>query len=222
MTDLDLAGVEGPHAGGSVVTAGADLDDARAAVVMLHGRGATARSILGMADEFGTDHVAYLAPSADGNTWYPQSFLADIEENEPYLSSALSFVGALVDRAAESVGHDRIALLGFSQGACLASEWAARNARRYGGVIAFSGGVIGPEGTPREYDGDFEGTPAFVGCSDSDPHIPLERVRETTGVFEGLGAEVDKRIYEGMGHGINEEELAAAKGVITSLERRRE
>ncbi|ESP88434.1 alpha/beta hydrolase [Candidatus Halobonum tyrrellensis] len=221
MTDLALDGVEGPHADQPVVTEGADLDDARAAVVMVHGRGATARSILGMADEFGTDHVAYLAPSAARNTWYPQSFLAETDENEPHLSSALSFVGRLVDRAADAVGYDRVALLGFSQGACLASEWAARNARRYGGVIAFSGGLIGPPGTPREYDGDLDGTPAFVGCSDSDPHIPLERVHETAEVLEAIGAEVDERIYEGMGHGINEEELAAAKGVVTSLERER-
>ncbi|QLG27664.1 dienelactone hydrolase family protein [Halorarum halophilum] len=210
---------EGPHADQQVVTAGADLADARAAVVMVHGRGATARSILGMASEFGTDHVAYLAPQAANHTWYPHSFLEETEKNQPHLDSALEFLGETVKRAADAVGHDRVALLGFSQGACLSSEWVARNARRYGGVVAFSGGLVGPEGTPREYEGDLDGTPAFLGCSDVDPHIPLERVHETRDVFEDLGAEVDERIYEGMGHGVNEEELAAAKGIVTSLER---
>lgn len=210
---------EGPHADQQVVTAGADLADARAAVVMVHGRGATARSILGMSGEFGTDRVAYLAPQAANHTWYPHSFTEETEHNQPHLDSALAFLGETVERAADAVGADRVALLGFSQGACLSSEWVARNARRYGGVIAFSGGLIGPEGTPRNYEGDLDGTPAFLGCSDVDPHIPLERVHETRDVFEELGAAVDERIYEGMGHGVNEEELAAAKGIVTSLER---
>ncbi|QLG61524.1 alpha/beta hydrolase [Halorarum salinum] len=210
---------EGPHAGQPVATAGADLADARAAVVTVHGRGATARSILGMAGEFGTDRVAYLAPQAANHTWYPHSFMEETARNQPHLDSALEFLGGTVAEAADAVGHDRVALLGFSQGACLSSEWVARNARRYGGLIAFSGGLVGPEGTPREYDGDLDGTPAFLGCSDVDPHIPLERVHETRDVLEDLGAEVDERIYEGMGHGVNEDEFSAAKGIVTSLER---
>ncbi|WP_435062639.1 alpha/beta hydrolase [Halobaculum sp. EA56] len=218
MTDIDTTEVEGPHGGQPVRHAGADLADANAAVVMVHGRGATARSILGMAGEFGTDSVAYLAPSASRNTWYPHSFMEEMDKNQPHLDSALALVGHVVDAVADAVGHERVLLLGFSQGACLASEWTARNARRYGGLVGFSGGLIGPEGTPREYDGDLDGTPVFLGCSDVDPHIPLERVKETTEVLSDLGAEVDERIYEGMGHGVNEDELAAAKGMVTSLE----
>ncbi|QZP38772.1 alpha/beta hydrolase [Halobaculum magnesiiphilum] len=218
MTDIDTTDVEGPHGGQPVRHAGADLADANAAVVMVHGRGATARSILGMAGEFGTDSVAYLAPAAARNTWYPHSFMEETTRNQPYLDSALAFVGRVVDAAADAVGREKVLLLGFSQGACLSSEWLARNADRFGGLVAFSGGLIGPEGTPREYDGDLDGTPAFLGCSDVDPHIPLERVKETTEVLEGLGADVDERIYEGMGHGVNEDELNAAKGMVTSLE----
>ncbi|MFC6786283.1 alpha/beta hydrolase [Halobaculum halobium] len=218
MTDIDTKSVDGPHGGQPVRHAGADLTEATAAVVMVHGRGATARSILGMAGEFGTDSVAYLAPSAARNTWYPHSFMEETSKNQPHLDSALGFVGSVVEAAADAVGAENVLVLGFSQGACLASEWVARNARRYGGLVGFSGGLIGPEGSPREYDGDLDGTPAFLGCSDVDPHIPLERVTETTEVLEGLGAEVDERIYEGMGHGVNEDELAAAKGMVTSLE----
>ena len=219
MTDIDTAGVDGPHGGRPVRHAGADLADASAAVVMTHGRGATARSILGMAGEFDTDDVAYLAPSASRNTWYPRSFTEAMERNQPNLDSALALVGRVVDAAADAVGAERVVLLGFSQGACLSSEWVARNAREYGGLVGFSGGLIGPEGTPREYDGDLDGTPVLLGCSDVDPHIPLERVRETTAVLEGLGAEVDERIYEGMGHGVNEDEMDAAAELVTGLER---
>ncbi|WP_284013292.1 alpha/beta hydrolase [Halobaculum litoreum] len=218
MTDIDTTGVEGPHGGQPVRHAGADLADANAAVVMVHGRGATAHSILGMAGEFGTDGVAYLAPSAARNTWYPYSFMEEPTKNQPHLDSALAFVGSVVDAAADAVGRENVLLLGFSQGACLSSEWLARNAARYGGLVGFSGGLIGPEGTPRDYDGDLDGTPVFLGCSDVDPHIPLERVKETTEVLEGLGAAVDERIYEGMGHGVNEDELAAAKAMVTSLD----
>ncbi|UIO99457.1 dienelactone hydrolase family protein [Halobaculum sp. CBA1158] len=219
MTDIDTSTLEGPHAGQPVRHAGADLDDATAAVVMVHGRGATAHSILGMAGEFEADDVAYLAPSAARNTWYPHSFMEPMPKNQPHLDSALAFVGSVAGEAADAVGRENVLLLGFSQGACLSSEWVARNAARFGGLVGFSGGLIGPEGTPREYDGDLDGTPAFLGCSDVDPHIPLERVEETTEVLEELGADVDERIYEGMGHGVNEDELSAAKAMVASLER---
>jgi predicted esterase len=208
-----------PHGGRPVRTAGADLDDADAAAVLVHGRGATARGILGLADEFERDggRVAYLAPSAARNAWYPDSFLAPVESNEPHLTSALGVLGAAVGRAADAVGHGRVALLGFSQGACLATEYAARNARRYGGVVGFSGGLIGPEGTPREYEGSLSGTPAFLGCSDVDPHIPVERVHETAEVLSGLDADVETRIYEGMGHTVNADELGYADGMVAAL-----
>lgn len=209
---------EDPHGDGPLLTAGADPAGAEAAVVMVHGRGATAESILGMAGEIDAEGIAYLAPQAAGNTWYPNSFLKPIETNQPGLDSGLSAIDGAIGEATDAgIPRERVMLLGFSQGACLASEYVARNATRYGGLAALSGGLIGPEGTPREYDGSLEGTSVFVGCSDRDPHIPLERVRETTSVLEDLGGDVTERIYEGMGHGINEDELEFVSGMVRSL-----
>lgn len=207
---------EDPHGDQPIVTAGTDRAEADAAVVAVHGRGATARSILQFAAQAGQDGVTYLAPQAAGNTWYPNSFLAPMEDNEPGLSSGLKAVGEAVSRAADAVGRERTVLVGFSQGACLASEFVARNARRYGGMAALSGGVIGPDGTPREYDGDLDGTSVFLGCDANDPHIPRERVRETAAVFEGLGGDVTERIYDDLGHGINEEELEYLRELIAA------
>ncbi|TSD15660.1 phospholipase [Haloglomus irregulare] len=207
----------GPHQGQGITTAGADLADAPAAVVLAHGRGASARGILGMADEFAVEGVAYLAPQAARNEWYPNSFLAPVEANEPGRSSGLRALDDAVGRAVEAgIPHERIVLGGFSQGACLAAEYVARNPRRYGGVIAFSGGLIGEEldGT---YPGDLAGTPVFLGCSDVDPHIPEERVVATRDALEAMGADVDMRLYEGMGHTVNADEVAAARAVIASL-----
>ena len=210
--------MSGSHQDQPRETAGAPLAEATAAVVLVHGRGATARSILGMVDEFDTRGVAYLAPQAARNTWYPNSFLAPTESNEPWLSSALSTLSDLVAEANDAgVSTDCLALVGFSQGACLASEFVARNAARYGGLAALSGGLIGPPETPRDYDGSLDGTPAFVGCSDVDPHIPLERVHETTAVLERLDADVTERIYEGMGHGVNDDELDHVSGMVDAL-----
>ena len=206
------------HADQPTRTAGASLDEAEAAVLMFHGRGATAESVLAFADEFAHPDVAYVAPQAARNTWYPQSFMAPMERNEPWLSSALDRVRSELDRIADAgVPADRTVLLGFSQGACLASESVARNAHRYGGLAALSGGLIGPEGTPREYDGSLDGTPVFVGCSDRDPHIPLDRVHETADVLEALDGDVDERIYEGMGHTVNEDELDAVDAMVGDL-----
>jgi len=206
------------HADQQTLTAGADPEDATAGVVMIHGRGATARSILSLAGEFDADGVAYLAPQAAGRTWYPNSFMADIESNEPQLTSALRRVGETVETLTDAgVPAERVVLVGFSQGACLASEFVARNARRYGGLAALSGGVIGPEGTPRDYDGDLDGTPAFVGCSDSDPHIPLDRVHETTAVLEELGADVTERIYPDMPHTINADEQEFVADMVAAV-----
>jgi phospholipase/carboxylesterase len=208
----------GPHQDQPLVTAGAPLDVAEAAVVLVHGRGATAQSIVDVADEFYQHGVAYLAPQAERNTWYPNSFLASTDANEPGLSSGLTAIEAAVATSNDvGVPTGRTMLLGFSQGACLASEYVARNARRYGGLAVLSGGLIGPEGTPRDYDGSLDGTPVFVGCSDVDPHIPLERVHETTGVFEGMDADVTERIYEGMGHGINEDEIEHVSEMVGAL-----
>lgn len=209
--------VIGPHQGEPTLTAGTDLEDAEAAVVLAHGRGATARGILGMAGEFDVDGVAYLAPQAARNEWYPQSFLAPVEANEPGRSSGLRALDDAVGRAVDAgVPHERIVLGGFSQGACLATEYVARNPRRYGGVIAFSGGLIGEE-LAEEYPGDLAGTPVFLGCSDVDPHIPEERVVATRDALDSMGADVDMRLYEGMGHTVSQDEVSAAREIMADL-----
>src|SRR5690348_6287493 len=186
--------------GQRIVEAGDDLRSTRAAMVLLHGRGATAEDIMTIASEVQRPGWTYLAPQAAGNAWYPHPFTAPIEANEPYLSAALETVSRVVERAESRVPAQRLVLLGFSQGACLALEWAARNARRYGAVIGLSGGLIGPDGTPRDYPGSFEDTPVFLGCSAVDPHIPMSRVVETGEVMKKMGAEVAVRFYPGMGH----------------------
>lgn len=207
------------HDGHKLTYAGSP-EGADVAVLTLHGRGDSARGILGLAGVLGAEHTLYAAPEAEGNTWYPYSFLQPLERNEPYLSGALKAVGdALSELEKAGFARENIVLLGFSQGACLALEFAARNAVRYGGVVAFSGGLIGPEGTPRDYPGSLAGTPVFLGCSDIDAHIPEARVRESAEVMKGLGGEVDMRIYPGMGHTVNEEEIAAAKTIIETARR---
>lgn len=204
----------GPHQGQEVLHTGAALEGARAAMILIHGRGASAQDILSLTGEFAQpdgsppDGVAFLAPQAAGNTWYPYRFMEPIGRNEPWLSSALAQVGALIE-ATERAGIpvEKTILLGFSQGACLALEYAARNARRYGGVLALSGGLIGPDDTPRDYPGSLDGTPVFLGCSDVDFHIPVERVHESADIMQRLGGDVTKRIYPGMGHTVNEDEM---------------
>ena len=209
---------DGPHQSQPVMGIGQSLDDAKYAMILIHGRGASARDILTLSFEFNRDELAYLAPEAKGYQWYPMSFLAPLDQNEPYLSSALVLVDDLVQKlVVDGIPAENIFLGGFSQGACLTMEYVARNARRYAGVLAFSGGVIGPDGTPRDYEGSLNGTPVFLGCSDIDPHIPLARVNETAEIMERLGASVDKRIYEGMGHTINQDELEAARQLLGSV-----
>lgn len=203
------------HQGQSYAFAGQPLDQAQAALVLLHGRGATAASILLLAEELFHPACAYVAPQAANNTWYPYTFLAPLQQNEPWLSSALARVGEVVAMVeAAGVPAERIVLGGFSQGACLASEFLARNARRYGGLLAFSGGLIGPPGTPRAYAGSLDGTPVFLGCSDVDPHIPKARVAETAAVLEGIGAQVTMRLYPGMGHTVNADEITHARALL--------
>lgn len=200
--------VPGPHNGAEVLIAGTPLAEARGALILVHGRGATAEGMVDLARHFRADRFALVAPQANGHTWYPFSFLMPIAQNQPHLDSALALLGGLTDQVAESgIPRDRQVLLGFSQGACLAQEFAARSGARWGGVVGLSGGLIGPPGTPRDYPAGFAGTPVILGCSDVDPHIPEERVHESAQVFERLGGKVTKRIYPGMAHTINEEEV---------------
>ncbi len=207
-----------PHAGQPVLTMGPRPQQARLAMILVHGRGASAEDIIGLAREFKQHDVACLAPQAAGNTWYPYTFLAPLEKNEPALSSALGVLQGLVSSLGEQgLPPERVGLLGFSQGACLSLEFAARNARRYAAVVGLSGGLIGPPGTPRTYSGSATGTFVFLGCSDVDPHIPMERVQETAEVFRGLGAVVDERIYRGMGHTVNRDEIDAVRMILGGL-----
>lgn len=209
-----------PHAGQPVLATGRPLAEAPAAVLMVHGRGASADSILELAGEFERPELAYVAPQAAGSTWYPYSFLAPTERNEPGLSSALGLLeGILAKLESEGIPPERTVLLGFSQGACLSVEFAARHARRYAGVVAFSGGLIGPPGTPREYPGSFDGTPVFLGCSDVDPHIPKERVDESAEVLRRMGAQVTERIYPGMPHTVNQDEVDWVRDLLAGLVR---
>lgn len=210
--------MSGPHQGEELVTAGTPVAAANAAMILVHGRGATARSIVKMGRELHEDGLALLAPQAARNTWYPNSFLAPVADNEPGRSSGLQAIADAIETAtAAGIAHEDVLLLGFSQGACLASEFVARNPRRYGGLVALSGGLIGETVDPANYEGDIEETPVVIGCSDVDPHIPIERVHETAEAFERLGGAVDERIYDGMGHGINQDELDAVAALVTDL-----
>jgi predicted esterase len=210
--------VQGPHQDQPVLIAGKPLDKARVAMVMIHGRGATAESILSLADELAQPDFAYLAPQAAGNTWYPNRFLAPIASNEPYLSSALAMINEVLERLSEAgISPEQAILLGFSQGACLALEFAARHARRYGGVAGLSGGLIGPDETARDYPGSLADTPVFLGCSDVDFHIPKERVLHSADVFRGLGGEVTVKLYPNVGHTINQDELEAVRHMMITV-----
>ena len=204
-----------PHAHQPVLRRGPAVAQARLAVILVHGRGDSATGILGLADAFDAPDVTWLAPQAAGHTWYPYSFLAPLEENEPGLGSALAVIGGIVATlAGEGIPASRVVLMGFSQGACLAQEYAARYARRYHAVVGLSGGLIGPPGTPRDYTGGFDGMPVFIGCSDVDPHIPVERVHESAQVFTTMGARVDVRIYPRMAHTVNDDEIAAVAALL--------
>lgn len=198
------------HQNTEVLRAGEDLGDAEKAVIMIHGRGASAQSILQLSEKL--PEAAYLAPQAANRTWYPHSFLEPTEKNQPHLDSALEKIDELVEECSSEVGKKNVVLLGFSQGACLASEYAARNPTRYGGLIAFSGGLIGED--VGEFSGDMEETPVFIGCAENDPHIPKSRVDETEEVFQELNADVEKYIFDGSHHGIVDYEVRRANEII--------
>ena len=205
-----------PHAGQPIRRQGPATAQARIAVILVHGRGDSASGILTLADTLDLADVTWLAPQASGHTWYPYSFLAPMERNQPGIDSGLLVLEDLVAMLeAEGIDASRLAVMGFSQGACLAQEFAVRHARRYHAVIGLSGGLIGPPGTPRNYAGAFDATPVFLGCSDIDPHIPVERVHESADVFKRMNAVVDERIYPRMGHTVNPDEIDAVRALLS-------
>lgn len=207
-----------PHDREPVTTLGPPLGAAPVAVILMHGRNAGPANILDLAARFLRPDLTYLAPAAAGRTWYPHSFLADRASNEPGLSSALAVMARLVDEAdAAGVPRRQVVIAGFSQGACLAAEFAVRHPARYGGIAVYSGGVIGPPGTEWPERGDLDGTPMFFGCSDADSHVPDARVGESAALCTRLGAEVTRRVYPGMGHLVNDDEIAWMQTRLATL-----
>lgn len=216
-----------PHRNQPVLQAGEPLDKAQTAMIMVHGRGATAASILTLAPDLtrpgrpGQPRLAgwtFLAPQAANNSWYPNSFLAPIASNEPGISSGLATIAAVLETLSRAgISAERTMLLGFSQGACLALEFVARHARRYGGVVGLSGGLIGPDGAPRAHTGSLAGAPVFLGCSTVDPHIPKARVEESAVMFQRLGGAVTMRLYPGMGHTVNQDEIDVVQGMMRNV-----
>lgn len=208
---------QNPHEGHPIETAGAPPQAADAAVIMLHGRGSTAQNVLGLIDEFLHHGVMYLAPQAAHNSWYPRSGYVPFEDNEPWFSSALDQVSGAIDIAADAgIAPERTLLFGFSQGGCLASEFVARNPRRYGGLVVLSGSLLGPE-TGTNYEGSIDGTPVFLGCSSEDPYVAAERVHDSERVFERLGGDVTSRLYDQLGHAINDDEIRVVNTFIERL-----
>lgn len=211
--------LSGPHAGYRIATAGRPIEEASGAVILVHGRGGSADDILGLRHEIPRDHLAYLAPQARGNTWYPLRFLAPLEDNEPHLSSALGVLDELIAGLAErSISSRSVLLIGFSQGACLTSEYIARHPRRYGGVAVLTGGLLGPRARDwSTLDGDLAGTPVLLGAGDPDPHVPWRRVEESAEVLERMGAQVTLRRYPGLGHAIHRDEIEHLKRLVAAL-----
>jgi phospholipase/carboxylesterase len=209
--------LESPHRNQPVLTRGQTPAKARGSVILLHGRGASAEDILGLVDELQIPDLAYLAPDAAGHAWYPYSFLAPIERNEPWLTSALELVGTVLEKLEESgISPDRVAFLGFSQGACLATEFVARNPTRYAGLMALTGGLIGPEGKEFRYPGDLAGTPCFLGSGDPDPHVPWERVKESASALGALGGDVTLKRYPGMPHTVSQDEISEVRKILSA------
>lgn len=201
--------INGPHQNQPIAVSGVDITEAKKAMIMIHGRGASAQSILGLSKEFmNTEEFIFLAPQASGHTWYPYSFLAPQDQNQPGINSGLRVISDIIQKLNDQgIINEHIFLLGFSQGACLASEFVARNPDKYGGVIALSGGVIGDQIVLSDYSGELKNTPIFMGCSDVDAHVPVQRLDESEAVFNKLGASVQKNIYPGMGHLVNQDEI---------------
>ncbi|NBC03947.1 MAG: alpha/beta fold hydrolase [Bacteroidetes bacterium] len=214
---------DGPHQRSRIHEYGAPLSRAKAAMIMIHGRGASAKGMFPLADQLAQPDFHFVAPQAQNHTWYPYSFLEPVENNQPGLSSGLQLIHDLLGSITrEGIPREKIILLGFSQGACLVSEFSARHPRRLGGVVAFSGGLIGPTISLENYSGSMDQTPVFIGCSDNDPYVPNERLEVTSAVFEKLNADVNKQVYQGMGHRINEEEIKEVRGMMAGILNKRQ
>jgi phospholipase/carboxylesterase len=199
----------------TIITGGKKLAEARKALILAHGRGGSAEDILTLAPALDVKDLAWLAPQAAQHSWYPYSFLAPQAENEPWLSSALTVLGELVtDLVTQGITKDNIYFVGFSQGACLTLEFVTRNATKWGGVAAFTGGLIGEKIHPENYSGDFGGTPVFIGASNPDPHVPVERVYATVNILKDMNAAVTEKIYANMGHTINQDEIVNANKFV--------
>jgi len=199
----------------TIITRGKKITEARKALILVHGRGGSAEDILSLAPALDVKDFAWLAPQATKNSWYPYSFMAPQPQNEPWLSSALSVLGELVtDLVAQGITKDNIYFVGFSQGACLTLEFVTRNATKWGGVVAFTGGLIGEKINPENYQGDFGGTPVFIGTSDPDPHVPVARVYATVNILKTMNAAVTEKIYVNMGHTITQDEIVNANKFV--------
>ena len=210
--------IQGPHQGQPMLHAGEPIDKAKAAMVMMHGRGATARDIFELVPDLMQPGFAFLAPQAAENAWYPNSFLMPIASNEPALTSALFTIENILAQLGEAgIPTERTIILGFSQGACLALEFVARNARRYGGLVGLSGGLIGPDDTPRDYPGSLDGTPVFLGCSDKDPFVPKERVVFSAAIMRNLGGDVTEKLYPNLAHMVNRDEIRVIRSMMKVL-----
>ena len=203
------------HEDEQLLTSGVALEEAEKVAILLHGRGATAHGILQLENQLKVEDTAFFAPQAKNRTWYPHSFMKPQDQNQPHLASALNTIDKLIEDIEKEIDVEKIVLIGFSQGACLATEYAASNPRKFGGVIGFSGGLIGDE-LP-EYTGDIQNSSVFLGCAENDPHIPLERVEATEKVFHELGGNVEKYIFEGSHHGIVDYELERARKIVEEL-----
>jgi len=206
------------HMQEETIIQGTVFSEAKAFVLSLHGRNQSPGTILEIADRIGQDGVHYAAPQAFQNSWYPEGFMAPIGKNEPFLTYSLDVCKNILQQwADQGVPTDKMVLMGFSQGACLAAEFAFRHPKRYGGILILTGGLIGPEATNRPIKGTFSGTPVFLGSSDVDGWVPVERVHESEAMFIKMGAKTDKRIYEGMDHIVNDDEINAARSMIQQV-----
>ncbi|QPC81508.1 alpha/beta fold hydrolase [Phototrophicus methaneseepsis] len=207
-----------PHENAPILETGVPIDEAKAAMVLIHGRGAGPHDMISLLGHINGPGYAYKVPGAANSTWYPNRFIVPRQQNEPYLSSALQKVDDVVAELVEQgIPTEKIMLLGFSQGACLAVEYAARHPHRYGGVVALSGGLIGADDELDDYDGQLAGTPIYLGCDDADFHIPQQRVHDSAAILSDMGADVTKQLFHGLGHTINNVELAVVRQMMQNL-----